>query len=122
MVVDDQKGIIALMKALFEPMGFEVLVAGDGVTGLDLAREYLPDIVLMDWVLPRLAGSHVLAALKAEAATAHVPVIFLTALVSEIPAAVIAEDGVSYLGKPFDLDVLITLVKDKAGRGRSLAI
>lgn len=120
LVVDDQRGIIALLTALFEPMGYEVLVATDGVLGLSLAQEHQPDVIILDWVLPRLSGRDVLAALKADPATAATPVIVLTGLFSDVEAEVVAEERVSYLAKPFDLDALISLVAKKTGHGASL--
>ena len=121
LVVDDQKGITALLEALFEPMGYEVLVATDGASGLDLARERLPEVMILDWVLPRLSGRDVLAALRADPRTSLIPVIVLTGLYTGIDPEVAAEGHVSYLAKPFDLEALVSLVAEKTGRRASSA-
>ncbi len=121
LVVDDQKGITALLEALFEPMGYDVLVAADGASGLDLARERRPEVIILDWVLPRLSGRDVLAALKADPRTSPIPVIVLTGLQAVIDPRIITEGQISCLAKPFDLEALISLVAEKTGRGVSSA-
>ncbi len=60
--------------------GYDVIQAGDGEEGLRVARENIPDLILLDMMLPKVSGLDVLRALKLDALVKHVPVIVLTAL------------------------------------------
>jgi len=80
LLVDDSKFLrraneLALIKA-----GYSVCSAGDGEEGLRVAREKLPDLIVLDMMLPKLSGPQLLDALKKDAATQHIPVIVLSSL------------------------------------------
>lgn len=80
LLVDDSKFIrraneLALVKA-----GFGVFGAGDGEEGLRVAREKLPDLIVLDMMLPKLSGPQLLDALKSDATTKNIPVIVLSSL------------------------------------------
>ena len=80
LLVDDSKFLrraneLALIKA-----GYAVCSAGDGEEGLRMAREKLPNLIVLDMMLPKLSGPQLLGALKKDAATQHIPVIVLSSL------------------------------------------
>jgi CheY-like chemotaxis protein len=80
LLVDDSKFLrraneLALIKA-----GYTVLSAGDGEEGLRVAREKMPDLIVLDMMLPKLSGPQLLEALKSNAATQNIPVIVLSSL------------------------------------------
>ncbi len=80
LLVDDSKFLrraneLALIKA-----GFGVCSAGDGEEGLRIAREKLPDLIVLDMMLPKLSGPQLLDALKKDSTTQHIPVIVLSSL------------------------------------------
>ena len=79
LVEDNQVQRIANERILHRA-GYTVLNAADGVEALRVARENVPDLVLLDMMLPKLDGPQVLRALKGDPATAHIPVIALTSL------------------------------------------
>ena len=108
LVVDDDPVILKLLEVNFEMEGFEVVRASDGAMGLERAREVLPDIVILDVMMPRMTGYEVAKALREDAVTAHIPIIFVTARAQSSDVERGIELGVDdYVTKPFDpLDLI----------------
>jgi len=79
LVVDDEQANLDLLEALLEPAGFGVIRAGGGQEGIDLARSQMPDLILLDLMMPDLTGFDVVEALRAEEATRSIPIMVLTA-------------------------------------------
>ena len=80
LVVEDDSMISSMYKTKFEADGFEVLIADNGVMGLELAKKAKPDIIMLDVILPQLDGFSVLEQIKKDKATKNIPVIMLTNL------------------------------------------
>lgn len=102
LVVDDDPVIVRLLRVNFEMEGFHVTTAGDGLEGLVAVRTNRPDIVICDVMMPNLDGMGFATAMKADAGTATIPIILLSAKAqnSDIDAGLdIADD---YVTKPFD--------------------
>ena len=103
LIVDDTKDILLVVSRRLKSWGYEPLTAESGEEGLQIAQEQLPDLVLLDIMMPRMKGRDVCAFLKANPKTKHIPVIFLTALglTDHIKAGMDlgAED---YIVKPFE--------------------
>jgi len=100
LIVEDEPTISSMYKSKFETDGFLVLVAENGADGLKLAQTELPDLVLLDVILPQLDGFSVLKELKAGAKTKNIPVVLLTNLgSSEDKAKGEALGAVDYLVK-----------------------
>ena len=108
LVVDDDPVILKLLEVNFEMEGFQVVRAADGFEGLERAREVLPDIVVLDVMMPRMTGYEVAKALKEGVDTAHIPIIFVTARAQSNDVERGLELGVDdYVTKPFDpLDLI----------------
>ena len=104
LMVDDSKDLLQVIARRLQTWGYEALTAESGEEGLRLAQEHLPDLVLLDIMMPKMKGRDVCVHLKANPKTQHIPVIFLTALAlaDHIKAGmdVGAED---YIVKPFDV-------------------
>ena len=103
LVIDDDKFIRMTLERHLWPEGFEVYVAEDGYKGLELAHEKKPDVILLDWMMPKMDGLEVLAKLKDDERTQSIPVFMLT--VKKLPCHVRAaiNEGVDgYFAKPFD--------------------
>lgn len=77
-IVEDDKMLAEIYQALLESAGFTVFVANDGRTGADLIKEKLPNLVLLDLMLPELSGDMVLYELRSNEATKTTKVIMLT--------------------------------------------
>src|SRR5687767_8702692 len=123
LVIEDNRSLVANLFEYFEARGHTLDAAPDGVTGLHLATTQVYDVVVLDWMLPRMDGREVLRRLRTDT-NAATPVIMLTAR-DELPDKIAgfragADD---YLTKPFalpELEVrLEALVARAAGRGRS---
>jgi len=101
------------MRDALLPLGFEVLEARDGETGLALARERLPDVILLDVVMPGIDGYEVCHRLKADEETRLLPVVFLTGLDSRDARLRGLEAGATdFLTKPFSLVELEVRVRN----------
>ncbi len=116
LVVDDDPRNIELLTHVLthvlEPQGFSVLAAEDSEEGLALARGQLPDVVLLDVLMPRLDGYEVCRRLKADPATLYIPVVLITALRGARERARGVEAGADeFISRPFDAIELVTRVK-----------
>ncbi len=80
LLVEDDSFLLSMYTTKFEMENFTVLTAGDGEKGFKLARQEIPDIVLLDILLPKMDGFDVLKSLKSDKATSNIPVILLTNL------------------------------------------
>ena len=99
LVVDDDPNVVALVRLYLERDGHEVLIANDGVAGLERAREELPDLIVLDLMMPRMDGMEVCRTLRAESS---VPVVMLTAMVEEDDRLAGLDLGADdYVTKPF---------------------
>jgi CheY-like chemotaxis protein len=80
LVVDDNASNIKIMQVRLASEGYDVVTAADGEEALAAAREQLPDLILLDVMMPGMDGYQVVARIKANPDTAHIPVVMLTAL------------------------------------------
>jgi len=111
LIADDTPASLSLLCDLLEPQGHEVLAVSDGRAAIDLAHRAMPDLVLLDVMMPKSDGFTVCRALKADPETAHIPVIFITSRQG-------AEDvvrgfrlgAVDYILKPFHAEEVVTRV------------
>ena len=102
LVIDDEKDLIELVRYNMEREGFEVRGALDGEAGLALALQELPDVVLVDVMLPGIDGLEVCRRLRSESRTSRIPLIMLTARTAESDRVVGLELGADdYVTKPF---------------------
>src|SRR4051794_5360195 len=87
LLVDDVSANLAVLSAALEPEGYEILAAGDGLSALTIAGKALPDLILLDVMMPGLDGFETCRRLKDHEATRNIPVIFITAR-NELPGVV----------------------------------
>ena len=117
LVVDDDPVIVRLLEVNFEMEGFAVRMAADGQEGLEVARAEHPDVVVSDVMMPKLSGIELVSGLKADASTASIPVILLSAKAqaSDIRAG-LAAGADDYVTKPFEplelVDKVLKLLPD----------
>lgn len=116
LVIEDEPKIARLATDYLEKNGFRVLTAADGPTGLMVARQEKPDLVLLDLLLPGMDGRDVCRRLRAES---DVPIIMLTALAEESDQIVGLELGADdYITKPFSPSVMVARVRSTLRRAR----
>ncbi len=112
LIVDDEKNIVEAVRYTLEKEGFRTLVASDGARALELARRELPDLILLDWMLPEVDGLEVCRLLKREEATRQIPVIMLTVKSEETDKVLGLEMGADdYVTKPFSPKELVARIK-----------
>src|SRR5512144_2365469 len=117
LVVDDEADIGALLVMALGRAGYEVATAGDGLEALAAVAASPPDLVILDVRMPRLDGLETLKRLRADAATAPVPVIMLTTRAEAADRLEgLAHGADDYLAKPFDLAEVLERVKTLIGR------
>ena len=112
LVVENDPTILANLARFLRLEGFEVIIARNGAEGLHAVNQQRPDLVLSDLLMPEMDGETLLAALRADAATARLPVIFLTASADRAERDAKLQLGASdYLVKPLDLQELLAAVR-----------
>jgi two-component system, cell cycle response regulator DivK len=119
LIVEDNEKNMKLVRDVLQVKGYETMEAGTAEDGLDMAAARKPDLVLMDIQLPGMNGIEALGALRADPATASIPVIAVTASVMQQDRKHITEAGFdAYLGKPLDLKEFLETVKRVLARPR----
>ena len=107
LIVDDEQDFTDLLVHNLSSSVCEVLTAKSGLEGLNKARSYLPDVVLLDVVLPDIDGFSICDILRNQPSTGDIPIIVLTALSREsIGPSAIRSGAVSVLSKPVDMNQL----------------
>ena len=101
LIVDDVPDNLGMLHDALDESGYTVLVATNGESALQRATQALPDIILLDALMPGMDGFEVARRLKAASATAHVPIVFMTGLTeTEHLVAALDAGGVDYVTKP----------------------
>ncbi len=99
LLIEDSKFIRATSQRELTRAGYRVLMAADGERGLQMARESMPDLILLDMMLPIVAGADVLRSLKEDRLTAHIPVIVLSSLSQKSSMKLKQQDIAAYIEK-----------------------
>jgi phosphate regulon transcriptional regulator PhoB len=119
LVVDDEKDLVDLVKYHLEKEGLKCLEARDGETALQVAKERIPDLVVLDLMLPGLDGLEVCRKLRKDPKTSSIAIIMLTAKAEEVDRIVGLEMGADdYMVKPFSPRELVARVKAVLRRGQ----
>lgn len=112
LVVEDEDALATLLQYNLEKEGYQVTVAGDGEEALILAEEDTPDLVLVDWMLPKVSGIEVCRRLRGRQETANVPIIMLTARGEETDRVRGLDTGADdYIVKPFAMTELFARIR-----------
>ena len=103
LVIDDEDDIRELCRVNLEFEGFQVFDAANGPVGLEQAVRHRPDVIFLDLMMPEMDGWDVLRRLKEDDATAHIPVVLLTARTGEDDQMRGWQEGIlEYVSKPFN--------------------
>jgi two-component system phosphate regulon response regulator PhoB len=112
LVVDDEVDIQQLVKLSLEREGFEVLCAGTGEEAFDLAKSKLPELIVLDLMLPGMDGLDVCKLIKHDSRTATIPIVMLSAKTQETDIVTGLELGADdYVTKPFSPKVLMARIR-----------
>ncbi|MCZ7495721.1 response regulator [Agrobacterium rhizogenes] len=120
LLVDDSPEALGFLTDALEQSGFSALIATSGQAALNIAERITPDIILLDAVMPAMDGFETCRRLKANAAVAQVPVIFMTGLTeTEHVVRALESGGVDYLTKPINIDELRARIRVHLSNARS---
>lgn len=112
LIVDDSPTEVHVMQKALEKHGFETASAGDGDEGIRLAQEMLPDLILMDVVMPGVNGFQATRKLSKDPRTASIPIIMVTTKSQDTDRIWgLRQGAVDYLVKPFDEKDLVELAQ-----------
>jgi len=111
LVVDDEPDLVELVRHHLVREHYEVVTAADGETGLAEARRKLPDLVVLDLMLPGIDGLEVCRRLRSDSRTQHIPIVMLTAKGEEADAVIGLSQGADdYVRKPFGMKELVARI------------
>ena len=112
LIVDDEADIIEILQFVLEAQGYECITAMDGEEGLRLAKELLPDLIILDVMMPKINGYKISRLLKYDAKYKNIPILMITARSQEEDKSIGEETGVDeYITKPFQVDYVLQKVK-----------
>jgi DNA-binding response OmpR family regulator len=117
LVVEDEPTVADLIEAVLAGEGYTVAIARDGAQGLMLARDWSPDLILMDIMLPAVDGTTAIRRLKSDPETADVPIVAMSAGRNLRNQSEELADAA--LAKPFDIDALLAQVAFHLSRRKS---
>ena len=113
LVVEDEPDIVNVLKIRLESEGFDVLTAPDGKEGLRAIREFIPDIVVLDLVMPEIGGLELCGIVKSDERLQKIPVIVLSARTEKKDMEESYNSGASaYFAKPYEWSELLAGIKE----------
>ncbi len=122
LVVDDERDLVEILQINLLREQYRVITAFDGETALHVAEREVPDLVLLDLMLPGIGGLEVCRRLRVGSRTAHIPIVMLTAKGEETDAVIgLAQGADYYVRKPFGVKELMARVAAQLRRGRRVA-
>jgi len=111
LVIDDSIMIRKMVASILADR-FDVIEAKDGFTGLDIAREYHPDVILLDFVMPKMDGYDTMQAIRKDGELRETPIVLMSGLKEEVTSRIPEPfEGFDFLEKPFEADVLISQIQ-----------
>lgn len=133
LIIDDDTAILELIKVNLELLGHEAITASDGVKGFALARQELPDLIILDVMMPDVDGFTVASRIRNNSSTKDIPILMLTALSMIQDKTKGFDAGVDdYLVKPFELEELklrvrallrrVNAIPESLGKGEILTV
>ena len=112
LIVEDEEALATLLEYNLSKENFDVSIASDGEEGLLKIKESMPDVVILDWMLPKISGIEICRQIRSIPETKNIPIIMLTARSEEADRVRGLETGADdYLTKPFSTKELIARVK-----------
>lgn len=112
LIVDDDPQVLGMLRANFEEEGYAVLTGGDGQAAILIARQHIPDLIIMDVNMPLYNGLKALEALREMPSTAWIPVVLLTGAQSDtIYPSIEAAPRLTFVKKPVDLEHINSIAR-----------
>lgn len=112
LIVDDEQDIVESLKFVLESANFTCYCAYNGEDGLRLAKELVPDLIILDVMMPKMNGYKICRLLKYDAKYKNIPILMVTARSQEEDKLIGEETGADeYITKPFDLDEVVKIAE-----------
>ncbi|MPN45274.1 Alkaline phosphatase synthesis transcriptional regulatory protein PhoP [bioreactor metagenome] len=112
LIVDDEQDIVESLKFVLEASDFDCYCAFNGEEGLKMAKEVLPDLIILDVMMPKINGYKICRLLKYDNKYKNIPILMVTARSQEEDRLIGEETGVDeYITKPFELDEIVRKVE-----------
>lgn len=116
LIVDDEPDVLTYLTALFQDNGYDTLTAGDGVTGFDLAKSELPDLITLDITMPDQSGVRTYRYYKGNDKLKNTPVVIITAIGDTMRSFLKKLAGFpepeGFMTKPIEEDALLNMVSN----------
>src|SRR5438445_4817977 len=120
LIIEDESDVTDLLERGLRKAGFKTSAAVDGASGLQKARDERPDFIVLDLMLPKMSGLEVCRILKGDVATAHIPILMLTAKAEEVDRIVGLEFSADdYVTKPFSPREIVLRIRAILRRGET---
>jgi len=118
LLIDDEPGFTRMLKMNLERHGFEVMVENNGAYAHTVARDFLPDFVFLDVIMPDVDGGEAASKIRSDPSLKDVPIVFLTAGVSKETTRVKRNviGGETYIAKPATVDEIVRCIEKKLGK------
>lgn len=116
LIADDEEDVKTVVQLFLEAKGYTIVTAYDGLDAIDKAKSELPDLILLDIMMPVIDGYQVLQRLKADPTTAAIPIVMLSAASqTESKSRALSAGAIDYIVKPFDGEDLEQIVAQTLG-------
>ncbi|HKQ18404.1 MAG TPA: response regulator [Candidatus Eisenbacteria bacterium] len=118
LLVDDEPSFTRMLKLNLERRGFKVMVENNGAYAVTVARDFLPNLIFLDVIMPDVDGGEVAAKIQSDPTLKGVPIVFLTAGVSKETTRVKGDviGGQTYLAKPVTVDEVVRCIEKKLAK------
>lgn len=116
LIIDDEFGIAESLRALLEDEGFRVFCASNGKVGLAKLDEAVPDVIVLDFMMPVMDGYGFLQALRAQPVWSKVPVVMMSAVPEAAVRAHCGDTFQGFLRKPFSINDVLRLLRQVASK------
>lgn len=113
-MIDDDDDLVQLLTILLKEAQYEVASAGNAVEGLEVCRQFHPDVIILDYHLPGSTGAHLFETFRRNKATALTPILFMSAVASsdEILAEIDEPDISRFMAKPVNTKAFLGTLKE----------
>ena len=119
LVIDDSRVIRMRVRDMLPQGNFEVLEAKDGVEGLDAIREQRPNLIMLDFLLPRMSGWEVFQEIQSQPDLQHIPLVLMSGRKEEVTEKIIEPfEYFEFIQKPFEQKELIEAIKSAMAKAR----
>ncbi len=110
--VDDEEQLRSIFKLFFSSLEYEYLDASNGEIGVAMAKEHIPDLIIMDYKMPVMDGVKAIEAIRSQTSTSHIPIIMYTGYINDLDFREVKQfSRVEILKKPIEVHVWMKIIE-----------